>query len=122
AATLGFSNWSLISNISNPSAPPQNSTNETASAFSTDLPAGLNARLDVDLKRVMASIPAQEPLVASSLQKNLAIVDNIISLCEKSVREQPNNPAARDYLYGAYKQKADLLATAMDRSSTLEDQ
>ena len=39
---------------------------------------------------------------------------------EKSVREQPSDPLAREYLYGAYQQKAVLLATALDRS-TLEE-
>ena len=42
----------------------------------------------------------------TSLQQNLGIVDNLIAVCEKSVREQPDNPMARDYLYGAYQQKA----------------
>ncbi len=32
------------------------------------------------------------------------------------MREQPDNPAVRQYLYGAYQQKAVLLATAIDRS------
>ena len=48
------------------------------------------------------------------------MVDNLIVLCEKSVRENPDNPMAREYLYGAYQQKASLLAAAMDRS-TLEN-
>ena len=48
--------------------------------------------------------------MTASLHKNLAIVDNYIALCEKSVREEPGNEIARDYLYGAYQQKADLLA------------
>ena len=51
-----------------------------------------------------------DPAVEAALHKNLAIVDNYISLCEKSVREDPQNEMARDFLYGAYQQKADLLA------------
>jgi len=39
-------------------------------------------------------------------------------MCEKDVREQPENEMAREYLYGAYQQKAELLSTAMDRSTT----
>jgi hypothetical protein len=46
----------------------------------------------------------------------LQIVDNFIALCEKSVHEQPDNQMAREYLYGAYQQKAELLATATNRS------
>lgn len=49
--------------------------------------------------------------VTAVLNHNLAIVDNMISMCEKSVREDPQNEMTRDYLYSAYQQKADLLAT-----------
>jgi hypothetical protein len=49
--------------------------------------------------------------VTATLNHNLAIVDNMISMCEKSVREDPQNEMTRDYLYTAYQQKADLLAT-----------
>ena len=55
------------------------------------------------------------PVVTASLHDNLAIVDNYIALCEKSVREEPENEIARDYLYDAYQQKADLLAQMTER-------
>ncbi|MGH9782352.1 MAG: hypothetical protein ACRD33_11110, partial [Candidatus Acidiferrales bacterium] len=66
-----------------------------ASAETTNLPA----------------MKAQSPDVTATLNHNLAIVDNMISMCEKSVREDPQNEMTRDYLYTAYQQKADLLAT-----------
>jgi hypothetical protein len=56
--------------------------------------------------------------VSDSIRRNLNIVDNFIAICEKDVREQPENEMAREYLYGAYEQKAELLSTAMDRSTT----
>jgi hypothetical protein len=67
------------------------------------------------------SIPGlqrQDTAVTDSIRRNLQIVDNLIAMCEKSVREQPDNQMAREYLYGAYQQKAELLATAMNRSMT----
>ena len=67
------------------------------------------------------SIPGlqrQDTAVADSIRRNLQIVDNFIAICEKSVREQPDNQMAREYLYGAYQQKAELLATATNRSMT----
>ena len=79
--------------------------------------ADLGKTLDTELKRVFESLPEQNPLLASSLRENLGIVDNLIAVCEKSVREQPNDEMTRDYLYGAYEQKAVLLATATDRSA-----
>ena len=60
----------------------------------------------------------QDTAVTQSIRRNLQLVDNLIAICEKSVREQPDNQMARDYLYGAYQQKAELLATAMNRGMT----
>jgi hypothetical protein len=59
----------------------------------------------------------KDAAVTDSIHRNLNIVDNFIAMCEKNVREQPENEMAREYLYGAYEQKAELLATAMDRST-----
>jgi hypothetical protein len=59
----------------------------------------------------------RDAAVTDSIRRNLNIVDNFIAMCEKDVREQPENEMAREYLYGAYEQKAELLATAMDRGT-----
>lgn len=75
----------------------------------------LSAQLDTAEQDTFSTLKHADPVVAASLQKNLAIVDNYIALCEKSVREDPQDEAARDYLYGAYQQKADLLAQMSDR-------
>ena len=75
----------------------------------------LSAQLNTAEQDTMASMINLDPVVSASLQKNLAIVDNYIALCEKSVQEDPNSEAARDYLYGAYQQKADLLAQMTER-------
>ncbi len=69
----------------------------------------LRSELDT-VEHTVSTFAASDPIVTASLHKNLAIVDNYIALCEKSVREEPGNEIARDYLYGAYQQKADLLA------------
>ena len=63
-------------------------------------------------------LPRQDAAVSNSIRRDLQVVDNFIAMCEKSVREQPDNQMAREYLYGAYQQKAELLATAMNRSMT----
>lgn len=62
-----------------------------------------------------AFISDSNPVVTASLNNNLAIVDNYIALCEKSVNEEPENELARDYLYDAYHQKASLLAQMNER-------
>lgn len=71
----------------------------------------LAADLTVAETKVLPALEAPGNDVTTTLNHNLAIVDNMISMCEKSVREDPQNEMTRDYLYTAYQQKADLLAT-----------
>jgi len=77
--------------------------------------ASLDTQLASVQRRTVAVIHQHNPDVTASLHKNLEIVENFIGLCERSVRQQPQNQLAREYLYGAYQQKAELLATMMDR-------
>jgi hypothetical protein len=104
-----------VLSIVNPAAIPP-----TAAPTPVISVAELNQTLEGDIKRVMAALPGRNPSLAISLQQNLGIVDNLIAVCEKSMREQPDNPVVRQYLYGAYQQKAVLLSTAIDRTP-LED-
>lgn len=81
-------------------------------------PALLNKQLKTEENRTVSAIHQHDPAVTASLRQNLDIVDNFIALCEKSVREEPQNDMAREYLYGAYQQKAELLAMVMDRDAS----
>ena len=69
----------------------------------------LRSQLD-NVEHAVFSLSGSDSAEAASLRKNLDIVDKYIVLCEKSVNEEPGNEIARDYLYSAYEQKADLLA------------
>jgi hypothetical protein len=75
----------------------------------------ITAELNAAERNVLSNLASANPVISASLHQNLAIVDNDIELCEKSVREQPENELARDFLYQAYEQKADLLAEISDR-------
>jgi hypothetical protein len=75
----------------------------------------LSAQLNTAEQASFTAFPGSDPGVTTSLQQNLAIVDNYIALCEKSVRDEPENEVARDYLYTAYQQKADLVAQIIER-------
>jgi len=75
----------------------------------------LGAQLDSVEQTTLASLTSSNPVVTAALHKNMAIVDNYIALCEKSVQEEPESEIARDYLYQAYQQKADLLARLNDQ-------
>jgi len=78
----------------------------------------LSAQLESDEQSAVFSVHGSKSAVVTSLSHNLAIVDNYIALCEKSVREEPENGLARDYLYQAYQQKADLLAQMTERGDS----
>ena len=80
-----------------------------------DTTGALSAELQTAEKDRFRRNAVSDPVVTASLHDNLAIVDNYIALCEKSVREEPENEVARDYLYSAYEQKADLLAQMTER-------
>jgi hypothetical protein len=65
---------------------------------------------------LLPGLRASDASVTDSIRRNLGVVDNLIATCEKSVREEPDNELARQYLYGAYQQKAELLSAALNRS------
>lgn len=82
--------------------------------------------VDAELSAEMLAVRAQvnqisrvvrDPVVAASYRENLVIVENLIRQCEKAVREQPDNPLAREYLYSAWRQKAELVATITERGT-----
>jgi hypothetical protein len=90
----------------------------TAVQFSRPALDGLGRTLDGNMKFAVASLsPDYGDALTVSIENNLQIVDNLIAVCEKKVRENPYDPLAREYLYGAYQQKADLLSVAWDRSA-----
>jgi hypothetical protein len=80
----------------------------------------LSAELDNAEQTTVSSFASSKSTVSASLHQNLEIVDHYIALCEKSVREEPQNDAAREYLYQAYQQKADLLAMITERGESIQ--
>jgi len=80
--------------------------------------AALVSLLTTVERRTISAMRQNNPVVTDSLRKNLDIVDNFIAMCEKNVREEPENDVAREYLYGAYQQKAELLAMMVERGTS----
>lgn len=98
------------------SAPSHNHADQELwleSAENTSLP--LQADLTRAEEATVSSLSQSNSPVTASLEQNLAVVDNYIVLCEKSVQDDPQSEVARDYLYDAYRQKADLLAQMSER-------
>jgi hypothetical protein len=58
-------------------------------------------------------------VVDVSLRQNLDIVDKFIADCEQRVKEEPRDDLAREYLTGAYQQKAELLSAMMERGGSV---
>ena len=70
----------------------------------------LSAQLDSAEQNAVLLVRDSNPVVTASLQRTWPLLTTT-SLCVKKVySEDPENEAARDYLYEAYQQKADLLA------------
>jgi hypothetical protein len=80
------------------------------------------ANIDTQLNHVerstMRSVRPADPAVQETLRQNLVIVDRQIARCEKTLEQAPSDENTRDYLYDAYRQKADLL-NMMAANSTL---
>jgi len=53
-----------------------------------------------------------------SLRQNLDIVDKFIIDCEQRVKEQPQDELTREYLSGAYQEKAELISVMMERGGS----
>jgi hypothetical protein len=66
---------------------------------------------------VISEIHEHNPAVVDSYKQNLQIVDNFIAMCEKTVKDEPRNETAREYLVNAYQQKAELLAQISERGA-----
>jgi hypothetical protein len=61
---------------------------------------------------------ASNSTVDTSLRQNLDIVDKFIVDCERRVKEDPQDDLTREYLSGAYQQKAELISVMMDRGGS----
>jgi len=70
--------------------------------------------------RAVVPLHDLHPVAAASYRENLQIVDNVIQECETRVRREPQDEIAREYLYGAYRQKAELLNAMWERGATGE--
>lgn len=62
---------------------------------------------------------AGDSAVDTSLRNNLQIVDGFIGDCKRRLKEDPRDDLTREYLSGAYRQKAELLETMMERGRSV---
>jgi hypothetical protein len=84
--------------------------------------AGATYASNDDLARTLADMETSyrsrekvlDPSVKVIYQKSLRSIDNSINECRESVRREPANDLAHEYLLSAYAQKAQLLASALE--------
>jgi ribosomal protein S15P/S13E len=57
--------------------------------------------------------------VDASLRQNLATLDDFINDCRQHLKQHPQDELAREYLYGAYRQKAELLSAMMESGGSV---
>jgi hypothetical protein len=99
--------------------PSPGSTPATKVAFLPDT-AVVSRSLDTVEHAAVEKLDPEKSPSDQSFKRSLAVIDNFIALCEKTVHEDPRNEAVREFLYGAYQQKADLLAAAVEHGSAGE--
>lgn len=84
----------------------QNPYSETARALTEQEQGLVNMQL------------ASTSTVDASLRQNLTAVDDFIADCERRLQAEPQDELAREYLFGAYRQKAQLLSAMMERGGS----
>jgi len=62
---------------------------------------------------------ASDSAVDVSLRQSLDIVDQFIADCEQRMKDDPHDGLTREYLSGAYQQKAQLLSAMMERRGSV---
>jgi hypothetical protein len=91
----------------------------TAPAEAENIYAGAALDLSNDEARLMNMQLSSNSIVDVSLRQNLEIVDKFIADCEQRMKEEPRDDLAREYLSGAYQQKAELLSAMMERGGSV---
>jgi hypothetical protein len=110
-------------------------TSDQPNRSTSNIPLGANAATGAALEANIVSLPspseagvtlqqAEQDLpniqlagnstVDTSLRQNLRTVDEFIAECERHLKLNPQDELAREYLFSAYQQKAELLAAMMD--------
>ena len=106
--------------ILQPAEPPARSTSDQAQA--TDPLAASGAAL-TEQEHVLRSVQPVGTLASSpvddSLQKDLQTLNAFIAECEHHLKTNPRDQLAREYLAGAYQQKAELLSEMLDRGRSV---
>ena len=103
---------------SSPAPEPQAPTQAALPAASAPF-ADIASTLDEEEQTLANMHLASTSPVDASLQENLQTLNAFIRDCRQRVEQDPQDQLARDYLSGAYQQKAELLSAMMDRGGSV---
>lgn len=79
-------------------------------------PAAPAVAVDDDDLQLLATVQQSAPAMLATYQDNLKSVNTYIADAQRSVKQDPEDEQARDYLLQAYHQKAMLYQMALSRS------
>jgi hypothetical protein len=112
------SNIPLGANVAAGTTPEANPAAGIVTPVSPQKPLPSPSEAGVTLQQAEQDLPnirlAGNSTVDTSLRQNLRTVDEFIAECEHHLKLNPQDELAREYLFSAYQQKAELLAAMMD--------
>lgn len=82
----------------------------------------VDTQLDHLERKTMRSFQTPDPAVKEALQENLMIINRQIARCEKTLEQVPSDENTKEYLYDAYRQKAQLLNMMAERSTAAAEE
>lgn len=96
---------------------------QAAEQAQTPDPLAASGAALTEQEHVLRSVQPAGTLASSpvddSLQQNLQTLDAFIADCEHHLKTNPRDQLAREYLAGAYQQKAELLSEMLDRGRSV---
>jgi hypothetical protein len=99
--------------------PTKTATNVKNNTPEPDVYAQTALTLDQEESDLMNMHLASTSAVDASLRQNLATLDDFINDCRQHLKQDPGDELAREYLSGAYQQKAELLSAMMERGGSV---
>lgn len=101
---------------------PPESTASALSTTPTAVAAPTSPTADSELARMVENLEATykanekflAPETRATYEKGLISLDTSIRECKDSLRKEPDNTLAHDYLLSAYTQKAEVIASALE--------
>ena len=105
-----------------PAVPDHGETDEPVTLSALNSVPLQSASLDSDLFRTIGELEKSynsrarslDPSVKDTYEKSLGSLNSSIRECLDSLRREPANTLAREFLFAAYTQKAEVLASALE--------